>query len=330
MNEIRFNNFKKSIAPKKYGKFWSEAKNTFNIDFKDGNFISKGARNYLPTIYNPKLNRDDLLDFNFESKEDKKILKLGRQRFCIPKENKNKTLISAQNYLNSINSYINEKDIVCEVGSGNGLFSALINERKKTTNILIDIPEVLLNAISLILTVFPNKKILLPNEIEELSSPIIFNQYDFVFLTPDLIYHIKDESVNLGINTQSFMEMDMIEVDEYLNFFNRIISNEGYFFCSNRIRKRHYFFEYKFYLLKNFQRVFFKKNSFFYSLKGGSSMLDLFLKKDKQIKQKSIRFNLYEKFIILTKFKRSEFFRWLTWDFHRVLKKVYSVKNLFS
>ncbi len=327
MNEIRFNNFKKSIINKKYGEYWSIAKNTFNIDFKDGNFINKGSRNYFPTIYNQKIDRNNLLDVNFESKEDKKILKLGIQNLCLRKDNGNVSLITAQNYLNSINSYINEKDIVCEVGSGSGIFSALINERKKTTNILIDIPEVLLAAISLIFTLFPNKKILLPNEIEELSSPIIFNQYDFIFLTPDLIYHIKDESVNLGINTQSFMEMDMIEVDNYLNFFNRIILNEGYFFCSNRIRKRYYFFEYKFYLLKNFHRVFLKKNSFFYSLKNSSSLLDFFLKKDKQIKQKSIRFSLYEKLCILTKFKRSEFFRWLIFDFQRILKKIYIMKN---
>ena len=330
MNEDRFNNFKKSITHMRHGEYWNEAKTTFNIDFKDGNFISKGTRNYLPTIYNPKLNRDDLLDVNFESKQDKKIFKLGIQNLCLPKENRNSTLIYGQDYFNSIENYIKEKDIVCEVGSGSGLFSALINEKKKTTNILVDIPEVLLNAISLIFTLFPNKKILLPNEIGELSSPIIFNQYDFVFLTPDLIYHIRDESVNLGINTQSFMEMDMIEVDEYLNFFNRIISNEGYFFCSNRVRKRHYFFEYKFYLLKNFQSVFFKKNKFFDSSVGASSMLDFFLKKNKNIEQKPIRFNLYEKFIIITKFKLREFFYWLSWDFRRLIKKVYSMKNFFS
>jgi len=137
MNENRFNNFKKSIIKKKYGEYWTVAKNTFNIDFKDGNFINKGSRNYFPTIYNPKLDRNNLLDVNFESTEDKKILKLGIQNLCLQKENGNNALIYAQNYLNSINSYINEKDIVCEVGSGSGILSAFINERKKTTNILL-------------------------------------------------------------------------------------------------------------------------------------------------------------------------------------------------
>ena len=41
MNEDRFNNFKKTIAHKNYGKYWSEAKNTFNIEFKNNSFINK-------------------------------------------------------------------------------------------------------------------------------------------------------------------------------------------------------------------------------------------------------------------------------------------------
>ena len=91
----------------------------------------------------------------------------------------------------------------------------------------------LLTAISLIFTLFPNKTFLLPNEIREISTPINFYEYDFIFLTPDLINYIENESVNFGINTQSFMEMDMIEVDNYLNFFEKKILNNGYFFCSN-------------------------------------------------------------------------------------------------
>ena len=41
----------------------------------------------------------------------------------------------------------------------------------------------------------------------------------FSFL-PDQINLIPNESVNFGINTQSFMEMDESEVDNYLQFFN--------------------------------------------------------------------------------------------------------------
>tara|TARA_B100001063_G_scaffold242114_1_gene270203 strand:- start:112 stop:1104 length:993 start_codon:yes stop_codon:yes gene_type:complete len=330
MNENRFYNFKKTITNKEYGKYWTAAKKTFDIDFKNNSFVNKGSRNYFPEIYDPKFDDNDLLDVNFENNEDKKILKLGTKNLCLLKKSKNRTLIYAQDYLKSIDSCLKEKDIVCEVGSGSGLLSALINEKKKTTNILIDIPDVLLTAISLIFTLFPNKVFLLPNEIKELSLPINFNQYDFIFLTPDMTHYVQNESVKLGINTQSFMEMDMIEVDNYLNYFEKIILDKGYFFCSNRIRKRHYFFEYKFYLLKNFKKVFLKKNQFFYSSPNLSSMLDFLLKKDMNLNKKSINFSFFEKIIILSKFKPKEFLRWLIWDFQRLFKKINTMNNIFS
>jgi hypothetical protein len=322
MNENRFNNFKKTITNQEFGKYWTTAKNTFEIEFKDNNFINKGSRNYFPEIYDPKVDHNELLDVNLDSDTEKKIFKLGSKILCLPKINKNDTLLYAQHYLKLIDEYIKEKDIVCEVGSGSGLFSALINQKKKTTNILIDIPEVLLTSISLMFTLFPNKVFLLPNEIKELPLPINFNQYDFIFLTPDLIHYVKNESVNLGINTQSFMEMDMLEVDKYLKFFEKIISEEGYFFCSNRVRKRHYFFQYKFYLLKSFSKVFLNKNQFFDSTANHSSMLDFLLKKNKNFNQKPINFSFYEKIIILSKFKPKEFLRWLIWDFKRLFKKI--------
>ena len=297
MNENRFYNFKKTITNKEYGKYWTAAKKTFDIDFKNNSFVNKGSRNYFPEIYDPKFDDNDLLDVNFENNEDKKILKLGTKNLCLLKKSKNRTLIYAQDYLKSIDSCLKEKDIVCEVGSGSGLLSALINEKKKTTNILIDIPDVLLTAISLIFTLFPNKVFLLPNEIKELSLPINFNQYDFIFLTPDMTHYVQNESVKLGINTQSFMEMDMIEVDNYLNYFEKIILDKGYFF---------------------------------YSSPNLSSMLDFLLKKDMNLNKKSINFSFFEKIIILSKFKPKEFLRWLIWDFQRLFKKINTMKNIFS
>ena len=322
MIEDRFNNFKKTITHKNYGKYWSEAKNTFDIDFKNNNFINKGSRNYFPDIYSTELNKNELLDVNLNSNEDKKIFKLGKKNLCLNKKTPSRTLIYSQYCYNSIDKYLKEKDLVCEIGAGSGLFSALINERKKTINILVDIPEVLLTAISLIFTLFPDKNFLLPNEIENNSLSIDFNKYDFVFLTPDLIHYIKDESINFAINTRSFMEMDMKEVDDYLIFLEKKIINNGYFFCSNRVRKRHFFYEYKFYLLKNFEKVFLEKNKYHYLNPKMSSMLDFLLKKNINKNIKSINFSIFQKFIILTKFKRKEFFRWLKKDFIKLLRKI--------
>ena len=132
MNENRFYNFKKTITNKEYGKYWTAAKKTFDIDFKNNSFVNKGSRNYFPEIYDPKFDDNDLLDVNFENNEDKKILKLGTKNLCLLKKSKNRTLIYAQDYLKSIDSCLKEKDIVCEVGSGSRLLSALVNEKKKT------------------------------------------------------------------------------------------------------------------------------------------------------------------------------------------------------
>ena len=120
----------------------------------------------------------------------------------------------------------------------------------------------------------------MPNEINY-NENLNFKSYDFIFLVPEQINLINSESIDLGINTQSFMEMDMLEVDNYLKFFNKTIKYDGYFFCSNRLRKRHYFFKYKFNLLLNFKKTFLEKDAFYYSTKSKSSMLNLLLIKSK-------------------------------------------------
>ena len=53
--------------------------------------------------------------------------------------------------------------------------------KKNTTNILVDIPNVMLTAIALYFTLFPNKKFLLPNEILN-QDKLDLKNYDFIFL----------------------------------------------------------------------------------------------------------------------------------------------------
>ena len=223
----RFDDFKKSIKDKNYGLQWSKDKKNFLIDFNNGVFENLGDWDFFPVLYEKLLDLDGLEIIEIEKNE--KIFKLGNKSFCIPKGNNNKTFIHCNNYFNLINKYINYGDIVCEVGSGSAVLSALIHERKETKNILIDIPEVMLVAISLLFTIFPNKKYLLPNETEKLDK-ININNYDFIFLTPDKINLINKGNVDFCINTQSFMEMDILEVQNYLKFFDKILKINGYFF----------------------------------------------------------------------------------------------------
>jgi hypothetical protein len=308
MLEKRFSDFKNNIVTKKYGEYWEKAKKTFSVDFKNSRFVSLGERNYLPDIYSANFEENSLLKIFGGSKDV--YQKLGDQQICLKKNSGNLTLLYANSYYNLIKKYIPERGVVCEVGSGSGLFSSIIHEKKNTTNILIDIPEVLLNAIALVFTLFPKKTFLLPNEIIN-NKTIVVKDYNFIFLIPEQANLIINESIDLGINTQSFMEMDMKEVDSYLKFFSDKIKYDGYFFTSNRLKKRHYFFNYKFHLLKNFKKIFLEKDFFFYNYSPDlSSMLNLLLIKSKTINKKDINFNYFQKLAGIFFFKKKEFFYW--------------------
>jgi putative sugar O-methyltransferase len=319
----RFQTFKKNFKEKIYGKQWEQDKKNFDIDFIDGEFINLGKWNFLPSLYKNQFNDDELL--NIDDASNLKIISLGSKKLCLPKEIGNKTLIYAKNYFELLELFIKKEGIVCEIGSGSGLFSALINEKKNTINILVDIPNVLLTAIALYFTLFPNKKFLLPNEIYN-EEKLNFKNYDFIFLTPEQINLIPNESLDLGINTQSFMEMDESEVDHYLKFFNSKTKYDGYFFCSNRLRKRHYFFNYKFNFLKDFKLVFLEKDKIFYKNKSLAAMLNLLLIKKKERNQKDIKFNIVDKVKGIFYFKSNEFFYWLKKDIKKCI--VYILKKI--
>lgn len=313
--EDRFYNFKKSILDYQdiYGSYWNLAKETFDVNFNDGKYKSVGKRNYLPEIYNHQMDQDDLLDINFESQENKKIIQLGEKKLCLKKSPGYESIIYDQEYFTLISKYLKKGDVVCEVGPGGGSLAAIIHEKKKTINVLIDIPNVMLSSISFMFTLFPNSKYLLPNEIGKMSD-LDLKSYDFIFLSPNQIHLIPDKTFNFCINNQSFMEMDMKEVDEYLEFFNRTTKNQGYFFCSNRTRKRHYFFNYNFHLLKGFKKIFIEKSNYFFANKESSSMINFLAFKDEKLKKKSIKFGFINRILGIRFFKIGEFFYWLKKD----------------
>ena len=60
---IRFKKFKDSIINNKYkfGKYWEKEKITFEVDFKDGLFNSKGSRDYLPRIFDESIIDDEIV-----------------------------------------------------------------------------------------------------------------------------------------------------------------------------------------------------------------------------------------------------------------------------
>lgn len=139
--------------------------------------------------------------------------------------------------LNILRTYINFANVtnVMEIGGGSGHFSTLINHYHPNikTYIDIDIPETIIFSICFIMNFFPDKKICLPNEA---NNEDIY-QNDFVFLTPNQINLIKDDSINLAINTASFAEMTKKDISIYFDLIQRTSKKGGYFFNHNRVHK---------------------------------------------------------------------------------------------
>ncbi len=286
LNE-RFKNFKVSIEGNNYtfGKFWQKEKNTFDVSFEDGFFKSRGSRDYLPVIFNEGFSNEEIIPI-----DGKKFVNLGAEKLCTLKNKGSTHLSHTYHYFNEIKKYIKNNDICLDVGSGSGLLQFFIHHEKGGTNILIDIPESIQSSIALCFTLFPNSKIILPNEIEK--NDLNLKDFDFIFLLPNQKNLIKKFSVNFCLNTNSFMEMDIDEVNNYIKYFNDVLKSDGYCFISNRILKRTYFFHYNFKNL-NFEKVYIKKDNFYFSKENykKSSFMNLLLQKKKYGK---FSFNIFD------------------------------------
>ena len=302
LNE-RFKKFKDSFLGNnfKFGKYWEKEKKTFDVNFKDGNFYSTGTRDYLPIIFN-----ENFVDKQLILLDGKKFIKLGEKRLCTLKTKGSTHLLHTHHYFNEINSYINYNDVCLEVGSGSGLLQFFIHNNKKTVNIFIDLPESIQSSIALCFTLFPNSKIILPNEIN--NNHLNIKDYDFIFLLPNQKYLIKEFTIDFCINTQSFMEMDIGEVNDYIKYFNNILKLDGYCFLSNRIVKRTYFFDYNFKNL-SFKKIYLKKDKFYYLKKNYhlSSFLNLLLQKKEY---GNFSFNSFDYIFGIFNLKYWEFFHW--------------------
>lgn len=152
----------------------------------------------------------------------------------------NDHVVRSYYYLNVMNSYINLDNnlSVVEIGGGNGNLISLIKSHFKSNCVIdIDLSETLLLAIIYLNHLFPNSKILLPNEIDHQIDEKIMNDYDFIFLTPHQINLIKENSIDLSINTSSFHEMNKKQISEYFRLIQKVSKKNGYFFNTNSVEK---------------------------------------------------------------------------------------------
>ena len=133
---------------------------------------------------------------------------------------------------------LSKTKFITEIGAGNGNLMLLLKYHFKSKCIIdIDLPETLILCIPFLENLFPDAKILLPNEINEKIDKDTLLNYDFIFLTPGQIVLLEENLIDLFINTSSFMEMNMSQIEKYVNLIQKVGKQGSFFFCSNGVEK---------------------------------------------------------------------------------------------
>ena len=152
----------------------------------------------------------------------------------------NEHIIRSYYYINILNSYmeLSKTKFIAEIGAGNGNLMSLLKHHFNSKCIInIDLPETLTLCIAFLNNLFPNAKILLPNEINEKVGEDALLNYDFIFLTPGQITLLEENLIDLFINTASFGEMNMPQIEKYINLIQKVGKQDSFFFCNNSIEK---------------------------------------------------------------------------------------------
>ena len=133
---------------------------------------------------------------------------------------------------------LSKTKFIAEIGAGNGNLMSLLKHHFNSKCIInVDLPETLTLCIPFLANLFPNAKILLPNEINEKVGEDALLNYDFIFLTPGQITLLEENLIDLFINTASFGEMNMPQIEEYINLIQKVGKQGSFFFCSNSVEK---------------------------------------------------------------------------------------------
>ena len=139
-------------------------------------------------------------------------------------------------YFNILNCYmpLEKAESIVEIGAGNGNLLTLFFQKLNNVRLVdVDLPETIAVASVFLADMFPNAKMLLPHEAKNAD----FSKYDFVFLTPNQVHLLPDDSVDLIVNTDSFQEMTHEQIADYFRLVQRIAKNKGHFFTRNRVEK---------------------------------------------------------------------------------------------
>lgn len=146
-------------------------------------------------------------------------------------------IIKDHYYQNILLKYMSKAEVntIMEIGAGNGNFpSILFHYWAPVRCILIDLPETLAIAIPFLSCLFPQARLIMPNEI---SSEAFNGDFDFAFVTVDQLDAIDHDCVDLSINCHSFQEMTHRQIKVYFDHIQRVTRESGFFFTANRVEK---------------------------------------------------------------------------------------------
>lgn len=146
-------------------------------------------------------------------------------------------IINHYYYNNILRGFIEDDQIrtVLEIGAGNGNFPSILHhDWARLRVILIDLPETLAVAIPFLSNLFPDAKLVMPNEVQNHG---LADGFDFAFLTVDQLDALADNSIDLAINCHSFQEMTQDQIEVYFQLVQRVCRKAGFFFCANRVEK---------------------------------------------------------------------------------------------
>lgn len=129
------------------------------------------------------------------------------------------------------------RSVILDIGSGYGALSRILHYyTPNSCHILLDLPETLIMTSYFIKYNFPNAKIaLLDDIIDDLDDfDTWVKTYDFIIIPPSVLATLKEESVDLVINTASMGFMQKAYLEFYLTQTNRVLKEGGYFYSLNK------------------------------------------------------------------------------------------------
>jgi putative sugar O-methyltransferase len=214
----------------------------FNDQFNYLNPNDSYTKSYLQSI-------DLILEYHrLASKADKTLLasiseSSAGNNFCIQYRGKrvSEKLLFHAVVVNDIISTVqfnrDKKNAILDIGSGYGALSRMLNfYTPNSCHILLDLPETLVLTSYFIKYNFPAAKVALLDDIvdniEDFDNHI--QEYDFIIITPDILNYIKEQSIDLVINTASLAFMQKEYLEFYLSHIDRVLKKGGYFYSLNK------------------------------------------------------------------------------------------------